>query len=321
MITPSELTHPAVRDFVTAFNDHQVDAVHATVTDDFAATSGPVRNNARRFMTVRSAIAIHHQDAEGLTVRGLYRQGHQNAPVRWAFTPRDGKIAELVITKDDDFPSGFFNEADPELERCLGRGTPYRTDSDGKPRPLLALRREKLGSHLYVTRFSHSGLWVNTGEKADGDVHRSYRSPSSGDHDDRSRVSSVSSHLDLRLGWDGDDHQMATVSYWAKPYYWDAIKWCPERLRLDDSAIPTITGTLTLTGPGDTIVSTENITINGGHVPYERTFTRTIALADTPSGTHTLTFTQAVKTGGTGTNKGADKVELSDHTLTFTVGG
>ncbi|MEV7729696.1 hypothetical protein AB0P15_34030 [Streptomyces sp. NPDC087917] len=333
MIISEKPTHPAVRDFVTALDAQEQAAFEAAVTRDFSFTSEERQADAGVFPATRAAIVINDQDADGLTLTGVVLRRDHAEPVQWAFSARDGKIAELAVTDDADVPADFWFEAMAELERRLdGSATPGSATLVGPGRsahPRGMLRRESLGDRRYVMRWGPGALggvdWINTGQRADDDVHRSFRSPSSGDHDDRGvgicDVSSVSSHFELKLGWDGKGYQKATALYWAKPYYWDAVAWCKERMSLSGTSIPNITGTLTLTGPDGAVTSTEDITITGGRKPYERIFDRELAFADMPTGTYTLTFTKAVKDGGTWFNKGRGKVRLKDHTITFTVGG
>ncbi|MGW4889037.1 hypothetical protein [Streptomyces murinus] len=329
MIKTEDLTHRAVRDFVAAFNDQDDNALrHAA--PHFTCTVGDLHALRSHFTAF---VAVEEQD-DGLTLDGFAAHGIQPMSARWAFTVDAGRVERLEVTPDVPVSSPRMGEVLTELrENIPARATAARfarvRDKDGHMHPKGTARRMRLGDHLFVhewdTGAAGSVDWIVTGEKADDDVFRSVRSPSSGDHDDRGggprKVASVSSHLKLELGWDGDGYQKATVSYWAKPYHWDAVKWCTERLTLSEEYIPRITGTLILTGPDDTAVSTEEITVSGGRPPYERAFSRELELRHLIPGTYTLTFADAVKSGGSGANKGQDHVALTDHTVTFTVGG
>ncbi|MFK0238062.1 hypothetical protein [Streptomyces vinaceus] len=337
MITTEKLKHPLVRDFVTALNTQDPAMFAAVVTENFQYDDEEEQAGGDVFLATRAAIVINDQNTDGLTITGIALRHDTATPVRWAFIPRDGKIARLAISDSVDLPDSFWDEAVAELEQRqggdAGPDSARLTGMNGATHLRGALRREGLGSHRYVMRWGPGALggvdWINTGEKADDDVYRSFRSPSSGDHDDRAavgKISSVSSHLELKLGWDGDDYQKATAAFWSKPYRWESVAWLPENLRMSDEFVPALTGTLTLTGPDGSVVSTEKITASGGMPPYLMTITREFSLRDQPTGTYTLTFTDALKTGGAhtrtaGQRTGRDEVRLKDHRITFTVGG
>jgi hypothetical protein len=336
VIDNEKLTHPLVRDFVIALNAQDPDSFAAVVADGFQYTAGEEQADAELFLETRTALVINDQNADGLTVTGIVLHNGAVRPVRLDFTPHDGKLAKLTLTDSVDLPESFWDEAVAELDRRQGGSEAPDSATltrDGNAHPEGTLRREELGGHRYVMAWGPGARgradWVNTGDKADDDIYQSSRSPSSGDHDDRAaigKISSVSSHLELKLGWDGDGYQKATATFWAKPYRWESVAWLPENLPMADEFIPTITGTLTLTGPDDSVLSTERITAGGGRRPYTMTFTRDFFLRDRLTGTYTLSFTDAVKTGGAhtrtaGQRTGKDEVQLKNHTLTFTVGG
>ncbi|MGW7276521.1 hypothetical protein ACWGH5_39255 [Streptomyces sp. NPDC054864] len=252
----------------------------------------------------------------------------ESTAVRWVFTLAGSKVGALAVTSGVKLPSAFQVEVINEqlntgetlpMEDILGQSGQAR-----EPHPRGMLQRREFRGAQYVYRWGPGKAgdvdWIHTGEKATGAVYASYRSPASGRHDDRADndLSSVSSDLTAELGWDGDGYQKAAVSFAAKPYMWESIQWMGETWPLVDESKPVIKGTLTLTGPDDTVISTEVITTKGQKPPHEMAFTREFALKNQPPGTYTLAFTKAVKTGGRRGSKA--RVGLSDHVLTFTVG-
>lgn len=340
MITPKELTQPAVRAFVTALVDQNADAFRETVAKGFAFSSEEETDGAEAFLSTRSTIVLHDQSANGLTVTGLAVRRDEGIAVRWTFTPVGGKVGVLAVTSNIELPKAFWEEALPVLEKVSsGAGEPAQEDFQhpvgpgGESHPRGALRRREMWSTQYVHRWGPGALggvgWINTGEKASDTLYRSFRSPTSDRHDDRGHkggVSSVSSDLTVELRWDGDGYQKAAASFAAKPYMWESVCWLGENVELVDKYVPVIKGTLTLTGPDGTVIATEAITAKGKKPPYELAFTREFALKDRPAGTYTLAFTDAVKTGGRRTTDGAnhtgkDEVRLRNHVITFTVGG
>ncbi|WP_424215912.1 hypothetical protein ACN20G_27595 (plasmid) [Streptomyces sp. BI20] len=340
MITPKELTHPAVRAFVTALVEQNADAFHETVAKGFTFSSEEETDGADVFLSTRSTVLLHDQSADGLTLTGLAVRRDEGVPVRWVFTPVGGKVGVLDVDSNVTLPNSFWGEALPLLEKALRQAEePDAEEFDtpegpsGEKHPRGTLRRREMWSTQYVHEWTAGALggidWINTGRKAGDAVHASFRSPASGRHDDRGHtggVSSVSSDLTVELRWDGDGYQKAAVSFAAKPYMWESVCWLGENVDLVDKYIPVIRGTLTLTGPDGTVIATEALTAKGVKPPYELSFTREFALKDRPVGTYTLAFTDAVKTGGRRTTDGAnhtgkDEVRLRAHVLTFTVGG
>ncbi|MDI3408905.1 hypothetical protein [Streptomyces cavernicola] len=334
MIKTENLTQQSVRDFVKAFNERDDDALR-NAAPEFTFTIGSMRGLPTRELRSRfkAFVAVEEQD-DGLTLTGFASQGLRLVPVRWTFTvDMFDRVEQLEVFLGVSVSEDGMRDIETELRenipaQAAAAKFARARDENGRTHPQGTARRMRLGDHYLVHRWEAGSLrnvdWVSTSEKADDDVFRSVRSPSSGDHDDRGgghrNVSSVSSHLELQLGWDGDGYQKATVSYWAKPYYWDAVKWYAEVRTLSDQYVPKITGKLTLTDPAGTEVSAEKITISGGRKPYKRTFSREFELGNLTPGTYTLSFTDAFKTGGTWADRHQDRVELTDHTVTFTIG-
>ncbi|MFF0967905.1 hypothetical protein ACWDQO_16725 [Streptomyces sp. NPDC003703] len=313
---------------MTAFNDQDDDRL-PHLAPHFTTTAGSLQELRSHFTAF---VAVAERDG-GLTLDGFAAKGPRFASARWEFTVDDDWVEKLKITPDVPVDSDRMHEVMEELRenipaRAAQAAFARVTDKEGRTHPKGTVRRLRLGEHLLVHRWEKGACgdidWIVTSEKADADVFRFVRSPSSGDHDDRGggarKYCSVSSHLELKLGWDGDGYQKATVSYWAKPYYWDAVKWYGEDRTLSEQYVPKVTGTLTLTGPDGTAVSTEPITVSGGQPPYERTFSREFDLGHLPPGTYTLTFGDAQKTGGSTAARGQDWVKLSDHSVAFTIG-
>ncbi|MFE6662984.1 hypothetical protein ACFVFH_05380 [Streptomyces sp. NPDC057697] len=329
MIKTADLTERAVREFVEAFNEGDKETLRATVSPVFASSAGDLDDLLRQFTAF---VPVKEQNG-GLSLTGLATQTRMTVPVKWSFTVEYGRVGRLEIEQGADMSGANGREALTELrERIPARAAEAlfarSHDADGRTHPAGTARRMRLGEHLFVHTWTVTGRgsvdWVITSEKADDDTYRSLRSPASGHHDDRGGgpklVSSVSSHLGLALGWDGAGYQKATVSFWAKPYYWEAVKWNAEYLNLSHEYIPQLTGTLTLTGPSGAVVSSESVTVSGGKVPYEMEFSREFALGELPTGTYTLTFADAWKKGGTWANKRHDQVHLKDHALAFDIG-
>ncbi|WP_416483219.1 hypothetical protein [Streptomyces sp. CL12] len=328
MIKTEDLTHETVRDFVQAFNDQDMNRLYE-IAPCFTSNAGDLKGLRSQ---CTGFVAVEEADG-GLTLDGFTAQRRHPVPMRWEFTVDHYSVEQLRITTDVPVSSDTLHKVLTELEEDIpARAAAVRfaqaRDSDGRTHPKGTARRMRLGDHFFVHEWDKGGLgeidWIVTSEKADDDVFRSVRSPSSGDHDDRGggarKVSSVSSHLELELGWDGDGFQKATASYWAKPFYWDAVKWYGEDRTLTEAYIPQITGTLTLTGPDGAAVSSEKITVKGDKGPYRLVFTKELDLSALAPGHYTLSFTHAVKKGGTWADAGKDMVKLSDHTVTFTVG-
>ncbi|MCX5204071.1 hypothetical protein OG897_21785 [Streptomyces sp. NBC_00237] len=257
--------------------------------------------------------------------------------VRWVFTVNEGKVSRLAVTRDVTLPHEFKKEVIVELTKQLVRGsagTEPDTDFDrpvarnGESHPRGCARR--MDGYVYGWGPGALGAidWINTLENAsDPVVYRTFRSPASGEHIDKTskrRTHRVDSHLSAELRWDSDGYQKLWTAFSAEPSHWNAVAWCSEWVRLVDRAIPRVTGTLTLTGPDGAVASTEEVTAKGARPPYPLRFEREFALDDVPSGTYTLTFTHAEKTGGSYSQDGAvgdlDRVTLRNHTLTFNVG-
>lgn len=340
MITPEELTEPAVRAFVTALVGQDADAFRDAVTERFTYSSEDESADADEFLATRSTIVLHDQSPDGMDLTGLAVRRDLGITVRWVFSVTNGKVRALAVASDVELPNTFWDDAAPALEKAseapskpAGKDFQRPVGPDGESHPRGALRVQPLGDTWWVHRWGPTGRgsagWTYTGEKAPNPVHAAFRSPASGRHDDRGHiggVSSVSSDLTVELRWDNDGYQRAAVSFTATPYMWESVCWLGENLELVDQYVPTLKGTLTLTGPDHTVVSTELITVKGGKPPYGLPFTRNFPLKELPTGTYTLAFTDGVKTGGRRStdgknNTGKDEVRLRDHVLTFTVGG
>ncbi|MFB8171441.1 hypothetical protein ACFC60_26215 [Kitasatospora purpeofusca] len=339
MITSEELTHPAVRTLLTAVQDREQGMAKSAVAGDFVCNAtGLVTSAARpdmgdlgRFLSARPLLAVTGQSEDGLTLTGLANWRGHAVGSRWVFSAHGGRLGQLRITRAE-LPDADLKEAQAALDELAtgaGVGT-FRTvrDSDGRTHPKGRARRLPVGGHHYLHSWTAGpgGIsWISTGEKLpDPDVYRAHRDPATGEHTAESAQSKVTSHLDVTLGWD-DTYQKATVTFQATPYYWDAVTWLAEDLPLTDEAKPELTGTLTLTGPDHTVVSTEEITVKAAKAPHLLTFTREFSLADAPVGDYTLTLTDPVKTRGFRSRKDGiptnrTDVHMKDHTITFTVG-
>ncbi|WP_159028304.1 hypothetical protein [Kitasatospora sp. MY 5-36] len=280
------------------------------------------------FRSAEAVIVVTDQSADGLTLTGLATWNRHSLGVHWQFEVEEDQVSVLHVTAAQ-LPEATRKEAEEALRMLLdevGFATFGSTrDGTGRTHPQGTLRRTSMGhGHYVLSEWTVGGAgrigWINKDEKLpDPHVYRSLRSPESGEHDCRSTYAKVTSHLDLTLGWDDDSYQKATASFHAAPYRWDAVTWLTENLDLVDRAKPRISGTLTLTGPDGAVVSTEEITVKGDKQPFPLAFTREFALADRPVGRYTLTFTDAVKSGGYSPS-GGTTVELKDHAITFTVG-
>ncbi|WP_253891148.1 hypothetical protein [Actinokineospora diospyrosa] len=337
MLLATELTQPTVHTFVDALRERDEGALADVTSDNFVFVApdlgdagGLPMGDLGAFLSAEVMLVVTGQSEDGLTLTGLASWRRHFVGVRWTFQVEDEKVAELLIARAS-LAEADRAEAESQLRELTHQAgiVTFETahDSNGRTHAQGTLRRTTVGSdHYRVSEWTVGALggisWIVTDEKlTDPDVYRSLRSPESGEHDDSAKYLKIKSHLDLVLGWDDDSYQKATVSFHGTPQRWDAVMWLPENLTLVDRAVPSMSGTLTLTGPDGSVVSTEKITVKGTGTPYPLSFTREFALADLPLGRYTLAFTDAVKTGGYQPGSTAsDRVHMQDHTITFTVG-
>ncbi|MFH8692494.1 nuclear transport factor 2 family protein [Streptomyces anulatus] len=322
MISIEKLRQPAVRAFIESLNDRDEKAFAEAVHEKFTYTHGEEEGDAAGFYTAHIQFVVTDQSSDGFTLTGVMLKTDDEVAVRLTFFPAGyASVGKLGIATDVEIPSDSFIDALAHL----GGGRAQAKPAVG------TLRRLKLGDHYFVHRWGRGAMgsadWINTGEKApDPDVYQSFHSPAHGEQTDEVRVSRVVSRLSVDLGWDGT-YQKATARFHATLSFWEAVKWLPENLRLAGTSIPKITGTLTLTGPptltvpGGTVISTEEITVTGSKPPYPIDFTREFPLTGLPLGTYTLTLANAVKTGGYWSSKYNTTIAIKDHTISFTVGG
>ncbi|MFC8231040.1 hypothetical protein [Streptomyces sp. NPDC057287] len=316
MIDTENLEQLAVRNFVDSLNTRDERAFAGAVIPDFVYTSGRDKGGAADFFTTHTRFVVTEQSEDGCALTGVMVKSGQAAAAHWRFTPRFKDVFKLHVDPDVELPDHDFADA------MLHLGT--ATDAPGTQEG--TVRRMKLGEDHFVHRWGRGGLgrtdWINTGEKANDPVYKTFHS---GERRDEFDVSRVTSQLSLDLDWDGT-HQKATARFHATLKYWDAVAWLNERLRLADETTPVITATLTLTGPptltvpDGKLISTEKIRIKGHRPPYPLDLTREYSLTGLTPGTCTLTLTDAVKTGGSWTSTHDTTVKLTDHTLTFPVG-
>ncbi|MFJ8165530.1 hypothetical protein ACIRBY_32085 [Streptomyces sp. NPDC096136] len=320
MIKVEQLRQPAVRRFVDSLNARDEKAFAEAVAGQFAYTCGEEAGGAAEFFTAHTRFVVTEQSEDGHTLTGVMSKSGEVVPAQWTLVPRAFKdVFKVVVATDIEFPQGAFGEALFHIDSPEG----------GVRTPEGTLRRMELGSHSYVHSWTRGALgkfdWINTGTKADADVYKSFHSPADGDQVDKVTSSKVTSRLAVDLGWDGG-YQQATVHFHAKPYYAEPLAWREEHMRMVDGSVPTITATLTLTGPPTLTapdrkaVHTEQITVKGTMPPYLLDFTRTFPLNGLPLGTYTLTLADAVKTGGYRSSTANTAVRLKDHTIDFRVG-
>ncbi|MFD9457810.1 hypothetical protein ACFWBC_32565 [Streptomyces sp. NPDC059985] len=318
MIATEKLHQPAVQAFIDSLNARDERAFADAVIANFVYTCGQDKGDAADFYTSHTQFVVTEQSRDGRTLTGVMIRSGEPTAARWKFEPRFKDVVELDIDATVELSDDVFAAAMGQFDFGANRSTPAGS-----------LRRMTLGDDHYVHSWGRGALgrydWINTGEKANGPVYRSYHSPADGDQSDEVRISKVYSRLSVDLGWE-DTHQKATVRFNATLKYWDAVAWLDERMRLADETVPVIKGTLTLTAPptltvpDGKIISSEGITLRGHRPPYALDLTREYSLAGLTPGTYTLTLTDAVKTGGYWTTKYNTTVKLKDHTLTFPIG-
>ncbi|MFF3863300.1 hypothetical protein [Streptomyces sp. NPDC002209] len=343
MISSEQLTQPAVRFFITALHGQNRRAMAGAVSRGFSYMASSVHpklveredsGDIDKFWDTSPLLAVTGQSSDGLALTGLAHWYHGPVEARWEFTVSERVVEGLRITTEVELTSADVREAQAELKRLAeqGEAAEYATVRDRAGHTHLpgTVRRMALGGTYFLHRWGPGAAggidWINTGVKLpDAHVYRSLRSPESGEDTCKSTGSKVTSHLELTVGWSEDSYQKASVSFHAKPYFWESVAYLEERFNLVEEVKPRITGTLTLTGPDGVVVSSEKITVKGTRPVYPLSFSREFALAHLPAGSYTLAFAKALKTGGyrtrvDGRETGRTRVRLKDHVLTFTVG-
>ncbi|MFI5529474.1 hypothetical protein ACIA8O_13135 [Kitasatospora sp. NPDC051853] len=328
--TIDELTQPAIRAFFQALTANDLAAMADAVYEDFAAVDGEMDFGVEDVLMYTASYELYDQSEDGLTV-GLVACGRMGRAQSWAFTVEEGLVAGVVITPNEKIPQDFvlsansrssFHQVPVVDHEKLAREEEARafaetTDQDGRTHLRGTARRLDLLGKYYVHLWDRGAGgtidWINTGEQAvDPDVFRTAGSPASGDMVSKGGKSKLNSSLTVEVGW-ADTYQKATVRYAAKPYHADSLFWIEENV---PGCTLRVTGTLTLTGPGGTVVSSETMTVESVKKPYLLSWSREFALADLPVGDYTLTLTRTVKTGG----RWNDRLRVKPHSVTFRVG-
>ncbi|WP_327064296.1 hypothetical protein [Kitasatospora sp. NBC_01302] len=200
---------------------------------------------------------------------------------------------------------------------CLGPG--------GAHMPIGTLRLDDLAGKTYVYRCGPGLLgtvdWINTGEKAGQGPYRGVRDPASdftihkGDNGNFSRVKAA---LTGQVGWDGQ-YQKLTVTFEAIPQYWNELLWEEEGHK---GIVTALSITLSITGPGGSVVTSEPITHNQSGTGDPIKFTITREFKNLPVGDYRLAVS-GQKTGGRRTrvnSKETGRVAIQEHVVSCTIG-